>query len=190
MLTALPWAGPNELTIFAPSVTYDLNSTKAGATRAPWYDFLSPLLGLVSIRTNAFHDQRRQVWERGFSARALREYQGRIARYGRELEACLAAQHGAPVDVTEWFYWYSFDFMGDFAFAQSFRMLQTAQWHHGVRLMRGGLSLLGYLSPVPWLGQVALSYAFLPPVRRWNEMVKWCGDLMQERIQVSGNPPG
>ena len=74
--------------------------------------------------------------------------------------------------------------MGEFAFARSFGMLKNAQWHEGVALLRQGMSLLGYMSPAPWLGQVAISIPLLPAVHKWNAMVKWCESRMAERLEV------
>ncbi|KAG7009753.1 hypothetical protein G7Y79_00001g000250 [Physcia stellaris] len=90
---------------------------------------------------------------------ALAQYDERIRSYATYLEEHIAksAKQGHSVDVTAWFYWFSFDVMGDFAFAKSFDMLRDEKWHHVVLLLRRAMSLLGPLSPVPWLAQIGFS---------------------------------
>jgi hypothetical protein len=75
--------------------------------------------------------------------------------------------------------------MGEFAFARSFGMLQDEKWHHAVIMLRKAMSLLGPLSPVPWLAQIGFSlgpHCWL--VKDWYTMVGWCKRRMTERIEV------
>ena len=118
---------------------------------------------------------------------ALLQYQDRIRSHAAILERHIAkcAAMGEGVDVTSWFYWFSFDVMGDFAFAKSFDMLQDEKWHHAVIMLRRAMSLLGPLSPVPWLAQIGFSV--IPDywvVKDWFSMMRWCKKRMTERIEV------
>ncbi len=115
---------------------------------------------------------------------ALQNYQDRITTYGEQLERHIAASTGEPVDVSTWFYFFSFDVMGDFAFAKSFNMLRDEKWHYAVIMLRKALTLLGPLSPVPWLAQLAFSFPKIPIVRDWKRMVSWSAERMGERIEV------
>lgn len=76
--------------------------------------------------------------------------------------------------------------MGEFAFAQSFHMLQSREWHHAVSLLRAASRPLGIINPVPWLAQVGFRVGgnWLQGVRDWNEGLGWCRERMAERIQV------
>ena len=109
----------------------------------------------------------------------------RIQKYGELLEKHIASTAGIPIDVSTWFYFLSFDVMGDFAFAKSFNMLESKEWHYAVLMLRRALNLLGPLSSVPWLVQLAFSLPFIPIVQDWNKMITWCADRMTDRIQVS-----
>ena len=75
--------------------------------------------------------------------------------------------------------------MGDFAFAKSFNMLESKEWHYSVLMLRKVLNLLGPFSSVPWLIQLAFSFPMIPVVQDWNKMISWCADRMKERIHVS-----
>ena len=116
---------------------------------------------------------------------ALEGYELRIQKHGRLLKKHIADNAGKPIDVSTWFYFLSFDVMGDFAFAKSFNMLENKERHYSVLMLRRALNLLGPLSSVPWLVQLAFSFPIIPIVRDWNRMIGWCADRMQDRIQVS-----
>ena len=60
---------------------------------------------------------------------ALEGYDLRVQKHGRLLERHIADSAGKPVDVSTWFYFLSFDVMGDFAFAKSFNLLENKEWH-------------------------------------------------------------
>ncbi|PQE14972.1 cytochrome P450 protein [Rutstroemia sp. NJR-2017a WRK4] len=178
--------GPNELTIFDPSAPSTFNDGfNNPCTRPAWYDFLYPLQALISMREKKRHIVRRRIWDRGFSTSALYGYQPKIQQLAEELEEHIASSYGAPIDMDVEIHWFSYDIMGYFAFAQSFSMRRDRKWHHAVKVMREGPSLLGYLTPVPWLGQLAFNFKILPPVQKWTAMVKWCQSRMSERLQVS-----
>lgn len=51
-----------------------------------------------------------------------------MMRYGDALERGIAntARIDEFVNVSAWFYWFTFDVMGEFAFARSFNMLESS----------------------------------------------------------------
>ncbi|KAI1814977.1 cytochrome P450 [Poronia punctata] len=193
--------GPEELTIVDPSIPAIIDGPKSQFTKAPWYDIFLPEVSINATRDVAAHDARRRIWDRGFSPKALTVYDERIVQYGELLATQIQslADEGAAVgdskgatiiNVTEWFSWFSFDLMGEFAFAKSFRMLQDRQWHSQLKLLVDGMSMLGGVSPVPWLAQFGLSLK--PRVglsKNWHSMLQWCKECMDERLQVPGDHP-
>lgn len=179
--------GPNEITIFRPEVFQVMDGPGNACTKAVWYDFLLPEVAVNTTRDKLKHDQRRRIWDQGFSTKALLQYHTRIADYAVRLDQALEklATRDEDVEFNSWVYWYSFDVMGEFAFARSFDMLQKEEWHHAIILLRRAMSLLGPLSPVPWLAQIG--FRFLPNywvVKDWNSMMRWCRTRMDERINV------
>ena len=115
---------------------------------------------------------------------AIRAYEPQVRHFAQEMEQILAGKTGQPVVVNSYFYWFGFDVMGFFAFAKPFYMLRDGKWHDALLKIRNGLALLGYLTPVPWVGHLAFHIPFLPPVKSWNTMVEWCGCRMEERLEV------
>ncbi|KAI0869988.1 cytochrome P450 [Hypoxylon argillaceum] len=184
--------GPEELTIIDPAVPPAVDGPGSTCTKAVWYDFLLPEIALNTTRSVKEHDARRRVWDRGFSTKALDAYEGRIVEYAELLASRIEglAKEQKPVNVSDWFYWFTFDVMGEFAFARSFSMLQDEQWHFAVTLLRKAMSLLGPFSPVPWIAQIAF---YITPwmfvVRDWLSMMDWCKDRMGERIKAKVDRP-
>ncbi|KAI1076811.1 cytochrome P450 [Whalleya microplaca] len=184
--------GPEELTIIDAAVPLAIDGPRKPCTKAVWYDFLLPEIAVNTTRSIKDHDARRRIWDRGFSKKALDVYDERVVEYAETLAARLEelAHDAVPVNVSDWFYWFTFDVMGEFAFARSFGMLQDEKWHFAVQLLRKAMSLLGPFSPVPWTAQIAF---YITPwmiiVRDWLSMMKWCRDRMGERIQRKVEKP-
>ena len=179
--------GPEELTVIDPEVPNAVDGPGNDCSKAVWYDFLLPEIALNTTRSKRDHDVRRRIWDHGFSSKALTYYEERVMEYAETLEARVAelSRRGEPVDVSKWFYWFTFDVMGEFAFAKSFGMLRDEKWHFAVVMLRKAMGLLGPLSPVPWLAQIGFYIApWMWVVRDWLAMLVWCRDRMGERIKV------
>lgn len=179
--------GPEELTIIDAAVPSAVDGPKSKCTKAVWYDFLLPEIAVNTTRSNKEHDARRRIWDQGFSTKALAAYDERVVQYTdtlvRRIES--TSQRSEAVNVSDWFYWYTFDIMGEFAFARSFSMLEEENWHFAVKLLRKAMSLLGPFSPVPWAAQIAFYIVpWMYIVRDWLAMMEWCKDRMGERIKV------
>ena len=179
--------GPEEITVFNPEVLSAVDGPGNACTKAVWYDLLLPEIAINTTRSKSDHDKRRRIWDRAFSARALEDYEATVAEYGRRLESRIAdmSANNQPVNVSLWFYWFTFDVMGIFAFARSFDMLHKEEWHVSVVMLRKAMRLLGPLSPVPWLAQIGFNlFPWLWVVRDWLAMLAWCRDRMSERLKV------
>ena len=105
-----------------------------------------------------------------------------MIKYGDQLERHLAATGERPVRINDWFYFFTFDMMGEFAFGKSFNMLTTEKWQYTTLLMRKFLSLLGPLTPVPWFCRLGFGFPGAAP--EWKQFVKYCNECMDERVQV------
>lgn len=179
--------GPEEITVFHPEILPAVDGPGNSCTKAVWYDLLLPEIALNTTRSKPDHDRRRRIWDSGFSTKALANYEDRVVEYAELLESRIAdlAAANQPVNVSLWFYWFTFDVMGEFAFAKPFGMLQHEEWHVAVVMLRKAMRLLGPLSPVPWLAQIGFNLVpWLWVVRDWLAMLVWCRERMSERIKV------
>ncbi|KAI0509558.1 cytochrome P450 [Xylaria bambusicola] len=184
--------GPEELTIIDAAIPHIIDGVKSQFRKATFYDVVLPMVAISATRNVGDHDARRRIWNRGFSSKALAEYDGLLLRYtellASQIECLLSADANsreAIINVTDWFAWYAFDVMGEFAFSKSFNMLQNGEWHSKVRLLVDGMNACGTLGKVPWLVQLG---KFIRPraslVKNWDSMLQWCRDCMHERLQI------
>ena len=192
--------GPSEVTIFLPEAIQAVNGPGSDCTKSAWYDNTLPMRGIIGLRSIAEHDMRRSIWNQAFTPKggvaanyprillptdnflALRSYNDKVMKYGNQLEKCFAATSGQPVRVDDWFHFFTFDMMGEFAFGKSFNMLVTEKWQYMVLIMRKFLVLLGPFTPVPWFCRLGFGFPGAAP--EWNQFVRYCKDQMDERVQV------
>ncbi|PWY82104.1 benzoate 4-monooxygenase cytochrome P450 [Aspergillus heteromorphus CBS 117.55] len=180
--------GPSEITVVHPDAFMVVDGPQTKCIKAEWYDLLHPGLALVTTRDKKIHAARRRQWNRGFSSQSLRQYEEKVLFYLGQLDEIIEreAQTGQICEMTDLFYWFGFDAMGDFVFNKSFDMLHDQQWHHMIVILQRALDILGPLSPVPWLIQIA--FKFFPNfwvIKYWFTMKAWCEEQMRERMQMN-----
>lgn len=109
-----------------------------------------------------------------------------MLQYAQRLERSIAASQGRVIDASSMLYEFSFDLMGAFAFDRPAAENETAKqkWHTALAGLHKGMSLLGPLSPVPWLLHIGLRVSWIPIVHNWNAMIDFCKRCMDERIKV------
>ncbi|KAI1662063.1 cytochrome P450 [Daldinia decipiens] len=180
--------GPSELTIFRPEIFMALDGPHSECMKSDWYDLLIPNLALVTARDRGTHAVRRRQWNRAFSTKALQLHDRKIMRHLDELDRHIEAEaKGRRVsNARNLFYWFAFDAMGDFVLGKSFGMQQNQEWHHVIFRLQRALSLLGPLSPAPWLIHVGFQLApRILQLKDWFDMVAWCQTQMDMRIKDS-----
>ena len=104
-----------------------------------------------------------------------------------QLEKLIAAAAEAekPITMNKIFYWFGWDVMSDVIFGRPFLMLQDERWHKTVVQLKRAMSLLGPVSPVPYLAHIG--FAFIPGlwvVKDWFETIDLCRRRMQDRVKV------
>ncbi|KAJ6126977.1 hypothetical protein N7523_002589 [Penicillium sp. IBT 18751x] len=179
--------GPSEITVYHPDVFMAIDGPSGSCVKSEWYDVLHPKMSLVTARDKKVHGARRRQWNRGFTSQALDDYQERIIPLIDQLECCIDKdmRAGEVSDMRDMFFWLGFDRMGDFIFSRTFNMLSRGEWHHIILLLQRALSLLGPLSPLPWM--VHIAFKLLPRVwvlRDWFRMVSWCEGQMVDRLKA------
>lgn len=118
---------------------------------------------------------------------ALDLHEKKVRKYIDQLEKCIDqdATGNDVSNIRDYLFWFGFDAMGDFVFNKSFGMLENHQWHHLIVRLQRALSLLGPLSPTPWLVQLGFNLApRVSVLKDWFQMVAWCEKQMWERIKV------
>ena len=182
LLRKLTCGGPSELSVTDPDGITAILGSKSPCTRSAWTDMGYPLRSIFETRDRSEHDKRRRAWDRGFSIKALDGYSFPITSHSLELERQIAASNGKPLDVSQWFNYFSFDVMGDLAFGQSFDMLQSGEKHFLLPLLERGTKALGLIGSLPWLFTILTK---VPGISAdYWVFLRWCESQMLHRKKV------
>lgn len=104
----------------------------------------------------------------GLDTSDLAEKEDRIHHHAMSLLRELYQSARKPVNVTNWFYHFSFDFMGEILFGRTFSLVEnlntTVEPHFAPDLMSQGMGMLRYFTPTPWLGHICLQLAPYFPI--------------------------
>ncbi|KAF9075642.1 cytochrome P450 [Rhodocollybia butyracea] len=147
--------GPNEISVIDPSAVTDVLGA-GGLPKGKYYlarqDERAPS-NLLTL-TGEKHASRRRVWNRGFNADALVEYDGILAKCAVELVEGMQVDSEASkgeVDLTAWFNYFSFDFMADFVFGGGSEMLKKGKDEKGIlELLEHHMITGALVSHIPW----------------------------------------
>ena len=112
---------------------------------------------------------------------ALKKDEASVLTHAHQLAEAYSQSNGGSIDVSDWFFYFSMDVMGDLAFANDLAMKSGLEDSKPLRILRDGMHILGPLTPVPWLAQLAFS---LPgAAAAWMSLIGWCTEMMQERLE-------
>ena len=103
----------------------------------------------------------------------MRNYEIQVKAYADQLDRLIAQSESRPIIVNQYFQWFSFDVMGQVAFSKDFNMMRGADWHSAIKVLRDGMTMIGPLSPTPWLLNLG-SNVPVGSARDFNKMV-WFG---------------
>ncbi|CEN60762.1 hypothetical protein ASPCAL03195 [Aspergillus calidoustus] len=181
--------GPSELSIADPDavkVVHPLHGSHAAPKKGPWYDQAYPRFSLQTTRDDHEHARLRKIWDRAFNTKALREYSPRVRHHAVRLHEVIeqSIRTAQPLDLAQWFNYYSFDVMGDLAFGKSFNMLADGRDHSFVSMIHDNMRYVGHLGPLVWLFPLFTRI----PVLNWEDLRFWrfVGEQITERRK---NPP-
>ncbi|KAF7556322.1 hypothetical protein G7Z17_g1549 [Cylindrodendrum hubeiense] len=179
--------GPSELSIANTSALRAIHSAQSPCLKGPWYNIFHPMISVQSERDIKEHSQRRKVWDKGFSSKALRNYEPRVAKYTDLLLSKIEASAGKPMDATLWLNFYGFDVMGDLAFGKSFNMLNGGVAHHYMKLMHTMTVFGTSLGRFPW---AFLLTQYIPFVNMaYKKFIKWLKLRVKARIELEPELP-
>lgn len=174
--------GPSALSIADPKALHAVYLNPR-CLKGPWYQVHNPDSSVQTDRDFVGHAARRKVWDRGFSTKAMRNYEPRVAHYTDKLLTHIESRQGKPLDASLWFNFYSFDVMGDLSLGESFGMLDRGEVHYAMTTLHGYMFMLGVFSHVMWAFRVVGS---LPFVSAENEKFKaWVAAQVKKRIEVN-----
>lgn len=164
----MTFLGPNELSIIDANFVQSVYGIRSRCKKAAWYNSSWPLVSLHETRDQKLHDQRRKIWDKGFSIKgvychlhlrinqiltrlkALADFEPRQKSYVDKLDHVIEETAGAEVDASELFTFFSFDVMGELAFGKPFDMLDGKKTHAIMELLHTGMRPLIVFTAISW----------------------------------------
>ncbi|KAI4596579.1 hypothetical protein KJ359_005335 [Pestalotiopsis sp. 9143b] len=117
---------------------------------------------------------------------ALRNYEPRVQAYTDQLMQQLSKRENSPVNVTDWFNFYSFDVMGDMAWGKSFNMLRDGIKHYFMTSLHADMTSVGLFSHLVWLFPIFKATPILN--KESKKFWIWVNNQVDERKKLSQNP--
>lgn len=173
--------GPTDVSITHPKAVKKVYGLGSPCIKAVWYDLTLPMVSLQTLRDKELHDKRRRAWSTAFSDKALRGYEQRIRVHRQRFIEQVAAQNGQPINISQWFNFYSFDVMGDLAFGEDFGMIENGADHWAITLLNDGINPLAYMFPT-WFFRLLTSIPGL--AKDWWRFIDFCGKRLEKRMMV------
>ncbi|CAH0015559.1 unnamed protein product, partial [Clonostachys rhizophaga] len=179
--------GPSELSINDPTLFHSIHSKSSTFTKGPWYNLMHPIVSLHMIRDHEEHSRRRKIWDKGFSSKALREYEPRVAFYTEQLLKRIVCNGNQTVNVTALFNYYSFDVMGDLAFGRSFNMLRDGAAHKYMKSSHDNMLTATAFSHLVWIFPIVKKI----PVLNYGhvQLQKWLTEQVKQRRESPPTTP-
>ncbi|KAI1071950.1 hypothetical protein LB507_005199 [Fusarium sp. FIESC RH6] len=173
--------GPMELSIATPSAFRILHANNSPAIKGPFYNVAHPWVNLLADRNRKRHAIRRKIWDKAFTAKALRDYEPRVVKYTKQLTEQIAKTSGKPMNVSAWINFYTFDIVGDLAFGTSFDYLVKGKRDKFLEDSHESQALMGAFRQVTWLFAVFKETPFLN--NSWLSFQSW----LKEKVEIRRN---
>ncbi|KAJ6526246.1 cytochrome P450 [Mycena vulgaris] len=161
--------GPNELSIVDSSLMPSILGSK-GMPKGPLWEGRTmtrtksgqmPDGILINSRDLKRHAEARKAWNTAFVPAAIKGYEAMLIQRVTQLVDALGEQKGRTVDLSRWFSFFSFDFMGDLAFGGGFELMRDGDkeglWH----ILERGLLFPALTQQIPWCIQLVMHFPMI-----------------------------
>ncbi|KAL5520928.1 hypothetical protein ACEPAF_2931 [Sanghuangporus sanghuang] len=167
--------GPNEISAAdveaIPSVL-GLNGMRKGPL---WSAIDQPgtTPNLAALRNVDLHNERRKLWNHGFTSASIRELQPTVESRVLELMEELSKRVSPSIegrenslDLALWLSNFTYDFMGDMVFGGGLGLMQSNDGG-GIRaVIEGNLKALGIQGQIPWIASLVHKLSVVPKEQR------------------------
>ncbi|KAJ7116435.1 cytochrome P450 [Mycena epipterygia] len=150
--------GPNELSFSDSSAIFPMLGPK-GMPKGPWWDGRMPenktVRSLLSLRDPEVHSARRRIWNRAFSASALKEYDVVVRNRLAQLVEILTDNSGQSMDLSKWIARLMYDVMNDITYGGGVELMRDGDKDGLYAMFEGFLPMALLMSHVPWIGELS-----------------------------------
>lgn len=155
---------PNEISCIDVSVMQDIFGP-SGMPKGPIWDARGNPDGepsLIALHDLHEHSRQRKPWNRAFSTSAVKDYEPvvtkRVLQLADALEMAARAEKCGSVNLSDWFGYFAFDFMGDMAFGGGFELMRDGDKDQIWRLMETRVKRLAPLMHISWATRLLLKF--------------------------------
>ncbi|KAL5497722.1 hypothetical protein ACEPAH_2653 [Sanghuangporus vaninii] len=128
---------------------------------------------LVALRNVDLHNERRKLWNHGFTSASIKELQPAVESRVLELVEELSRRVSPSIegkenslDLALWLSNFTYDFMGDMVFGGGLGLMQSNDGG-GIRaVIEGNLKVLGTLGQIPWISSLVHKLSVVPKEQR------------------------
>lgn len=79
--------------------------------------------------------------------------------------------------------------MGEIGFGKSFEQAATGRSHFETEFLRHGMTMLAWVTPIPWLYHLGLALPAIPGfTKNWLDLLAWSVDQAKLKLEVPHHP--
>ncbi|KAF9564495.1 cytochrome P450 [Agrocybe pediades] len=158
--------GPNELSTLEKGLI-PLILGSQGMPRGPIWDGRRFAQGgnsqydsVIDVRDASIHAQVRRPWNKALGAEPIKDYESLLIERVTQLRDLLKAKCDetrdkiGKVDISQWISYFSFDFMGDLAFAGAVNYMKEGPGDGGMDAMNNAMFLISITQHAPWISKL------------------------------------
>ncbi|KAJ7706874.1 cytochrome P450 [Mycena rosella] len=136
---------------------------------------------LINSRDLIRHAEARKGWNATFVPAAIKGYESMLIGRVTQLVDALGEQNGRSVNISRWFSFFSFDFMGDLAFGGGFELMREGDRHGLWHTLEHGLSFPALAQHIPWC--ITLVQYFPMLLQNMRALNKFVAEQAKRRLQ-------
>ncbi len=195
--------GPNHLSFTDPAAWKDINGHHVGGGRAGEMakspTFVRAIRNIPTSIINSDREEHsllRRALSHGFSDASMREQEPIIIKYvdlllQRLAETCAVDGGGdggskKALNLEAWYNWTTFDIVGDLVFGQSFRCLESIEYHPWIAFIFKAIQSGAYMIVLNYigLGFVVQAVFRLGGLFSLRKIKKYTDDMLTSRLQM------
>ncbi|KAH7128485.1 cytochrome P450 [Dendryphion nanum] len=154
---------PRELSICHPDAVIDIHGPRSKVRKGEFYDQQYPYHTLQMTRDPVIHRDKRRIWDKAFSMKALQEYEPRVLEHYQKFFHILTEHSEArtPVNIQHLLEGLGFDISSDLTFGESWNMLGTGEVAPVLKEFIDYKKTVGYVLMLNWIFH---SFKILPGI--------------------------
>ncbi|KAL5520950.1 hypothetical protein ACEPAF_2953 [Sanghuangporus sanghuang] len=128
---------------------------------------------ISALRNIDLHNERRKLWNHGFTSASIKEFQPaveiRVLELVEELSKRGSPSSGEkenPLDLALWLSNFTHDFMGDMVFGGGLGLMQSGDGGEIRDIVEGNVKALGILGQIPWITSLVYKLSGVPEGQR------------------------